>query len=66
MHRSRCKNAYFKNKTVENLEKYRKLRNDCVKLTTKVKKEYFENLHVNAVNDNKTFWKKVKPNFSEK
>ena len=66
MHRSRCKNAYFKNKTVENWENYRKLRNDCVKLTKKVKKEYFENLNVNSVNDNKTFWKNVKPNFSEK
>ena len=38
MHRSRCKNAFFKNKTVENWEKYRQLRNNCVKLTKKVKK----------------------------
>ena len=35
MNRSRCKNTYYKNKTVENLEKYRKLRNECVKLTKK-------------------------------
>ena len=35
MNRSRCKNTYFKNKTVEYLEKYRKLRNECVKLTKK-------------------------------
>ena len=31
MNRSLCKNAYFKNKTVANWEKYRKLRNDCVR-----------------------------------
>ena len=66
MNRSRCKNIFFKNKTVENWEKYRRLRNDCVKLTNKVKKEYFRNLDIRSVNDNKKFWKIVKPNFSEK
>ena len=30
MNRSRFKNKYFKNKTAENWEKYRKLRNECV------------------------------------
>ena len=61
MNRSRCKNAYYKNKTVDKWEKYRKLRNDCVKLTKKVKREYFERLKFNSVNDNKIFWKTVKP-----
>ena len=31
MNRSRSKNIYFKNKTVENWESYRKPRNECVK-----------------------------------
>ena len=31
MNRSRSKNAYIKNKTVDNWEKYRILRNKCVK-----------------------------------
>ena len=66
MNRSRCKNAYFKNKTIENWEKYRKLRNECVNLTKKVKRQYFENLNINSVNDNKTFWKTVKPFFTDK
>ena len=66
MHRSRCKNTFFKHKTVENWEKYRKLRNECVKLTKKVKKEYFENLNINLIKDNKSFWRTIKPNFSEK
>ena len=35
MNRSRSKNLYLKNKTVENWDKYRKLRNECVKLTKK-------------------------------
>ena len=66
MNRSRCKNTYFKNITVENWEKFRKLRNDCVKLTKKVKREYFQNLNIKSINDNKTFWKTVKPFFSDK
>ena len=53
MNRSRCKNTYFKNKTAENWETYRKLRNDCVKLTKKVKREYFQNLNINYIKDNK-------------
>ena len=35
MNRSRCKNAYFKNKTIQNWEKYCKLRNEYVKYTKK-------------------------------
>ena len=61
MNRSRSKNKYFKNKTAENWEKYRKLRNECVSLTKKLKREYFQNPNINSINDNKTFWKTVKP-----
>ena len=63
MNRSRCKNAFLKNKTAENWEKYRILRNECVKLTKKVKREYFEKLNINSVNDNKKFWNTIKPFF---
>ena len=66
MNRSRCKNKYFKNKNVENWERYRKLRNECVNLTKKTKKDYFTNLSSNSVNDTKTFWKTIKPFFSDK
>ena len=66
MNRSRCKNAFYKNKTAQNWEKYRKLRNDVVKLTKKVKREYFENLNLNSITDNKNVWKSVKPNFTNK
>ena len=62
MNRSR----YYKNKTVEYWEKYRKLRNYCVKLTKKVRRDYFQNLNINSVTDNKTFWRTVKPLFSNK
>ena len=66
MNRSRCKNKYFKNKSVENWERYRKLRNECVNLTKKAKKDYFTKLNTKSVNDTKTFWKTIKPFFSDK
>ena len=66
MNRSRGKYAYFKTKTVENWGKYRKVRNDCVKATKKAKKNYLEKLNINSVNDNKTFWRTVKPFFTDK
>ena len=66
MNVSRCKNTYFKNKTAENWEKYGKLRNECVSLTKMVKREYFQTLNISFINDNKTFWKTVKPFLSNK
>ena len=38
---SRCKNSYYKNKTVNNWEKYRTLRKVCVKATKKGKNRIF-------------------------
>ena len=66
MNRSRSKNKYLKNRTVDNWERYRQLRNKCVKLTKKVKSDYFKNINIQSIIDNKNFWKTVKPNFSNK
>ena len=52
MNRSRCKNMYLKNKTVEKWDRYRKPRNECVKLTKKVKNEYFKNINIQSIIDN--------------
>ena len=57
MNRSRCKNKYLKNRTVENWERYRQLRNKCVKLTKKVKTDYFKNINIRSIIDNKkSYW----------
>jgi hypothetical protein len=45
---------------------YKKQRNLCVDLLKKVKTSYFEKLQPSSICDNKTFWKTVKPLFSEK
>ena len=41
-------------------------RNYCVKILRKTKMQYFQNMPVNKANDNKMFWKTVKPRFSNK
>ena len=45
---------------------YNEQRNHCVKLIRSAKKAYYSNLSIKDINDNKKFWKIVKPLFSEK
>ena len=44
----------------------KKQRNFCINLLGKTKNDYFENININDVNDNKKFWKTTKPFFSDK
>ena len=44
----------------------KKQRNYCVFLLRKIKKSFYENLNPNLITDNRTFWKHVKPFFSDK
>ena len=53
------------NRNPSNWEKY-KQRNFCVKLLRQNKKNYFNNIDVKDLNDNKKFWKTIKPKFSNK
>ena len=66
MHRSKLKNNYNKNPTDDNKNRYKKQRNFCVNLLKREKKRYYSNLDVKILDDNKQFWKKVKPLFSGK
>ena len=66
MHRTRFYNKYLRNKTDKNKRKYAKQRNYCVSLQRKSKREYYSNLDVKNITDNKTFWKTVKPFLSDK
>ena len=66
MHCSRLKNAFSKNRTHKTWDSYKKQRNFCVNLLTKTKKEYFENISVKDINDNKKFWKTITPFFGKK
>ena len=66
MTRSRPRNKYLKNRNEENRAIYVKQRNYCVSLPQKSKKKYYENLNERNLMDNKLFWKKIKPSFSDK
>ena len=66
MHTTRFHNKYLRNKTDENERKYTKQRNYCVSLLRKSKREYYSNLDVKNITDNKTFWKTVKSFLSDK
>ena len=66
MLRSRLRNKYNEDRTAENWNKFRKQRNSCVKLFRKEKRNYYNNLDISHITDNKKFWKTVKPFFSDK
>ena len=66
MHRSRLKNTYIRKRIDKNWENYKKQRNFCIDLLCKTKTEYFKNLNVKDLSDNRKFWKIIKPYFSNK
>ena len=57
MVRSRLRNKYLKTKTIESRNFYKKQRNCCVTLLREAKNNYYENLNIKVITDNKRFWK---------
>ena len=66
MHRSKFKNIYNKKRTNDNGANYKKQRNFCVNLLRKTETDYFQNLNIRDLSDNRKFWKTIKPYFSNK
>ena len=66
MTRSRLKNRSNRVKTDEAKSAYKRQRNYCTNLLRKNKIDYFKSLHPSSLTDNKTFWKAVKPAFTDK
>ena len=67
----RYNNNPFLNKALrkiieKNWNSYKKQINFCLKLLHQTKKKQFNNMNVKKLADNKTFWKSVKPFFSNK
>ena len=60
MLRTRLRNRYNKDRTVENWNKFRKHRNSRVNLLRREKRNYYNNPDIS-----KKFWKTVKPFFSD-
>ena len=66
MLQSKLRNRYNKNRTEENERAFKKQRNWCVKLLRKTKCNYYQNLDLKNLSDNRKFWRTVKPIFSGK
>ena len=64
MTRSKLKRRYNLDRTTINFENYKKQRNTCVTLLRKSEKQYFNNIDVKNVTDNKKFSKTSRPKFS--
>ena len=65
MYRSKLKNKFNKNPTEDNKKLYNRQRNLCVLLLKKEKKNYYNNLNLKIFDDNKKFWQRIKPFFSD-
>ena len=63
---SRLRNKFLKTKCQECKQAYKKQRSLCVTMVRKAKKNYFNNLDVRNITDNKQSWNTVKPFFSNK
>ena len=66
MVRSRLLNKFRQDRTISSHVAYKKQRNICVKLLRKTKKDFFINLDVELLTENKHFWKTVKPCLTDK
>ena len=66
MKRSKLRNLYIKNRTIEHRKNYVKQRNYCVNFLRKIKRNYYDNININNIKDNSKFWKTVKPCFTDK
>ena len=67
MKRTRLRNCYLKKRSEQNRLSYvKQRRNYCVSLLRKTKKDYYANLNVKDIVDNKQFWRTVKSLFSDK
>ena len=66
MYRSQLKNKFHRNRTHQNKLNYRKQRNKCVNLVRQARRNFFTNLDIRQVQNNKRFWKTVKPLLSNK
>ena len=66
MVRTRLLNKFRKENSFLNELAYKRKHNFCAKLIKKRKRNFYNNLNVNKITDNKSFWKTVKPNFTEK
>ena len=57
MDRTRLRNTSCNNRTVDNLKAFKKQRNTSVKILRQAKRDYYNDLDIKDLTDNKKFWK---------
>ena len=58
------RNKYNKNRADDNKKAFKKQINLCVKLLREAKREYYRNIDLKSLHENRKFWKIIKPLFS--
>ena len=66
MKRSRLRNKFLNTKSNIDRKAYNTQPNLYVSLIRQAKKQFFSNLNINVVTENKTFWRTVKPFLTDK
>ena len=66
MLRTRLRNIYLKQRTETTKVAYNRQRNKCGSILKKSKKSYFGSLDTKFAKDNKKFWNRISPLFSNK
>ena len=66
MKRSHLRIKFLNTKSDIDRKAYNKQPNLCVSLIRSEKKTFFSNINASDITDNKTFWKKVTPFFTDK
>ena len=63
---SRLRNINNKDRNADIWRAYKKQRNKCVQILRQAKANHYKNLDIKCLEDNRKFWKTVKPLFSNK
>ena len=66
MKRTRLRNKFLNSKKDIDRREYNKQSNLCVSLIRRKTKDFYSKLNTRDINDNRTFWKTVKPLFTDK
>ena len=66
MKRSHLENKFHKTKSVESGRDYKRQKNYCNRLYKRERQNYYSQLNLNNITDNKTFWGTVNPLFNNK
>ena len=59
--KTNLKNKFYKSKSFEDENAFKKQRNFCIRLYKREKRKYFNSLNLKAIRDTKIFWKTVEP-----